>query len=353
MRTASTPPLLLLSLALAAVGCDADDEDAPPTFDVSARGELVACEGGEYDPVQINAMLADYPELARTLGIDRVDSCEQARSFFAEYIDYVESFPSPEADVVDPEAAQFRIKSADGANLTTSGVLELFHPDAGWCTGVLIHERVALTAAHCVAPLAPQGERNFWQTGYDIRNFNGDDDFTGTVRINIHPDYSGAGDVGDDIAVVKLTSGSFGFSDASRHRIYTDFLSELDLKMYGRGFSTDEGTGGGILRWMWYDPDFSNSQYFLTDADSDRRACSGDSGGPVMDNLPGTSWRAVAGLHVNSDKWNWNECARWNGKQRAVRLQHKVRWIDDMIGGNDHDDCTAYSAGGLSYERCW
>lgn len=89
------------------------------------------------------------------------------------------------------------------------------------------------------------------------------------------------------------------------------------------------------------------------DADTDRRTCNGDSGGPVMDNLPGTSTRVVAGLHVNSNKWNWAACAMSGGKQRAVRLQNKIRWIDDMLGGNDHDSCSQHQVGGWTYERCF
>lgn len=41
------------------------------------------------------------------------------------------------------------------------------------------------------------------------------------------------------------------------------------------------------------------------------------------------------------------------GKQRSVRLQNEVRWIHDMIGGTDSDDCVSLTMSGWEYERCW
>ncbi len=321
-------------------------------FETSVRGKLVQCPDGAYDFDQINGLLSDNPELSDAVAIASVESCEDARDFSIAHNDFIESFP-PLPEVEGPQD-DFRIASADGANLTTSGVLEIRRGNGKFnCTGVLINPSALITAAHCVAPFAPDGQRNFWETNYHIKNFGGGV-FDGTVRINIHPDYSGPQDTGDDIAVIKVTTGDFGFDPAGLHRIFKGYLSDMGwIKLYGRGVTSNEGGGSGNLRWMHYLPDWSNSQYFLMDADSSRRTCSGDSGGPIMDNLPGTSTRVVAGLHVNSEKFGDNRCAVWNGKQRAVRLQHKIRWIDDMLGGNDHDDCIENDNGGWPYERCW
>ena len=76
----------------------------------------------------------------------------------------------------------------------------------------------------------PPGVKNFWQDNFNVYDFSGHG-YEGMVRINIHPDYAGngedwyVGDDGDDIAVIKLTSGSFGFPDENRHRLYTGAMS--------------------------------------------------------------------------------------------------------------------------------
>jgi hypothetical protein len=212
--------------------------------------------------------------------------------------------------------------------------------------------------AHCVTNLAPQtGEKNFW-SHVDIDNYGGGT-YVGWVRINVHPDYAGTsndyvGDDGDDIAVVKLTSGSFGFPDGDRHRIYTGAMSTIGtMRLFGRGVITHDGGGAGILRKMVFSPDWSGPENFLMDAETSRM-CKGDSGGPVMDLLPDGVTRVVAGLATSIQIAEEDDmCAMPNGKQRAVRLQNKVRWIDDMIGGNDSDDCTPLVMDGWHYERCW
>lgn len=83
--------------------------------------------------------------------------------FSSAYIDHVESFEPAETVSCDPEVDTApRVKSADGSYLTTSGVLEL---GPLGCTGVLITDRALITAAHCVAPLSENGDRNFWYDG--------------------------------------------------------------------------------------------------------------------------------------------------------------------------------------------
>ena len=353
-------PTTLLGLSLLAgaiVGCDdgSDTPDSIPTFDASRTGELIACNEGSFDPEQINAVLADYPELAEELGMTEVRSCEQADAYFTAYSDYIESFPSEEEDLAsdDDKPADFRVAAADGTNLATNGILEL----TGGCTGVLIHTRALITAAHCVDQWSG-GARNFWKTNFTIKNFGGGS-FTGTVRINVHPNYTGESyggglDDGDDIAVIKLTSGSFGFPNSHRHRLYTGYMSTIGwMKAFGRGASSNNG-GWGTLRYMWYKPNWTGPYHFLMNASDPSRICRGDSGGPIRDFTPG-GWAVVAGLNtsIQVNNVNVDQCARWDGKQRAVRIQHKVRWIDDMLGGGDSDDCTAFNDNGWTYERCW
>jgi len=350
-RVPSVAALLAVAV-LGTAGCDQTSEDTIPEFVASRTGDLVTCGEGSFDRVQINALLADYPELAEELGISEVQTCDDASTYFEAYADYIESFPSEEAEAGDDDLpADFRIAAADGTNLSTNGVLEL----PGGCTGVLIHSRALLTAAQCVDQWAPSGEKNFDKSNFTIKNFGGGS-WTGTVRINIHPNFTGnhvTADSGDDIAVIKRYSGSFGFPNSHRHRLYTGKMSTIGwMKAFGRGF-VNNSTGFGTLRYMNFKPNWSGPYHFLMDANDPSRVCSGDQGGPVRDFTPTHGYPVVAGLLGSFENYWGQTCAIGGGKQRAVRIQRKVRWIDDMLGGNDHDSCTAFTDSGWTYERCW
>jgi hypothetical protein len=85
-------PLLAVILGIA---CDAEPTDgAAPDLDTGFRGRLVQCGDATYDFEQMNATLADHPEFAEYLGLDRVDGCEEAADWLVAASDYLESFPS-------------------------------------------------------------------------------------------------------------------------------------------------------------------------------------------------------------------------------------------------------------------
>lgn len=354
-------PTTLLVAGFTLLGLPACDDGSPdepgthaPTFDASRTGVLLDCEAGQYDADQINAMLADHPELADSLELHEVHTCAQASEYFAAYADFIESFAPVDEDLSDDHRpADFRIAAADGTNQSTPGILQL----SGGCTGVLITDRALITAAHCVDQCGG-GARNFWVDNYSIENFGGGD-FVGTVRVNVHPNYTGGiygagNDDGDDIAVVKRVGASFGFPGSHRHRLYTGYLSNMGwMKAFGRGATSNNG-GWGTLRYMWFKPDWSGSYHFLMDADDPSRLCKGDSGGPIRDTTPTHGYGVVAGLVTSADVAHIDDkCAKAGGKQRAVRIQHKVRWIDNMLGGTDSDTCTEFTDNGWKYERCW
>ncbi|CAN0588920.1 unnamed protein product, partial [Laminaria digitata] len=174
--------------------------------------------------------------------------------------------------------------------------------------------------------------------------------FSGQVRINVHTNYSGDGDTGDDVAVVKLFApDTFGFDHWHRTRIYTGGQSPIgQMRLYGRGFSNKNGTGSSNLRYMNFNPDWWGTNHYFERAYS-RRVCNGDSGGPTIDWTPG-GFRVVAGLHSNSTKSPTSGvCAMWNGKQRSVRLATKITWIEDMLDVT----CRPFTDSGWNYVRCW
>ena len=328
----------------------------------SEPGALVRCAStphdNYFDMEQMTGNLADDPHLAEVTGLDRVDTCDQARQYLDRLNEYQESLFSddeghvsvdqPEPQAIDGiEKTESWIKNPDATNSNQVGVVEV----NGGCTGVVITSRAILTAAHCVDQLIAPA-KNGW-ANLSIRRYTPSEVavYSGQVRINIHPSYSGDGDTADDVAVVKLfPPDTFGLSSSYRTRIYTGLGSTINtMRLYGRGVSGSSGGGSSILRFMYFTPDWWGPYHFLEDATGAARVCNGDSGGPTIDWTP-TGYRVVAGLHSNSEKTvSSGMCAAWNGKQRSVRLQNKVTWIEDMLDVT----CTPFSDSGWSYVRCW
>lgn len=352
-----TKHLFPLTLCVAALACAPE-----PGLDAveSAPGALVRCEDGDltqhFDFAQLNGNLDASPELAQVVGLTRVGTCADARHYlerlnaFQEALTVqddlhmaVDALPEPPTPVGRQVQA---IMNADGTNQSQAGVVEV----GGGCTGIVITDRAILTAAHCVDDLiAPAKNGNL---NLSIRRYTPSEVlvYSGTVRVNVHPDYSGDGDTGDDVAVIKLFApDTFGLGAEHKTRIYTGSMDTIGtMRLYGRGFSDKDGTGSSVLRFMYFNPSWTGPEHYLEDA-GESRVCRGDSGGPTIDWTP-SGFRVVAGLHSNSEKSiTSGDCARWLGKQRSVRLQNKITWIEDMLDVT----CTPFNDGGWSYVRCW
>jgi hypothetical protein len=336
-------------------GCagEIEDETTEPGSDTEAwyqptsPGELTACDGRHYDMAQLTERLQLVEELRTELGIERVDNCEDAKRVVDAYHRLIESVPS----LVTASAPVDSITLEDGTNRILGGYNVSGLPgmvQLAGCGGILINERAILTAAHCVADDIP-GETNGWATKSISKFVTGAPDqvYNDTVRINIHPSYDGSATY--DLAIIKLLPPATfpGFAASDRTRIYIDYGSELDhMWLYGRGPNETDGDGSGVLRYTSFMPDWWGPEHFLKDAGGDR-VCKGDSGGPIVSWTPG-GFQVVSGLIVNVSELS-GKCAAAGAKQRAVRLHHKITWIEDMLDV----DCQNFSDGGLDYVRCF
>jgi hypothetical protein len=359
--------------ALLLAACGHGEEQAE---DIGRQaGTLTRCESASgvafYDFAELSARLAKSSVLQNALELKQVASCVDARRFLE--ADYQARELGPSADSLasslprDAEPGDIgaglgvvkkAIKGANAAHVTQRGFVQI-----GNCGGVVILQRAILTTASCVAHLAPlSGVKNFdavvkleryipftsFGTTYSIRQTV----YQGWARINIHPGYGGSSDAGDDLAVVKRYSSSFGFATNERTRIYTGLGSVIGaMRLVGRGgnSATTGGAGQNILRRMTFDPDWWGPHHFLMDARGSR-TCSGDKGSPILDFTPSHGHRVVAGLLSHwQGSIGYNLCAAWGKKMRAVRLQRKIAFIEDMLDV----DCREFNDSGWAYVKCF
>jgi hypothetical protein len=168
--------------------------------------------------------------------------------------------------------------------------------------------------------------------------------------------YSGAGDAGDDIAVVVLPTGDWtNTTTADYLRVYTDtFAGHVsNYNAWGVGANSDSGSGSGVLRTANFAMDWFGTYHYISDVRTPR-FCTGDSGsGAIITN--GSDDYAI-GLLSEAKAFPGDVCAMAGGKQRGTRLNQKIDWVEGWVSwirpGTGYD-CDPYSGSLGTYQRCW
>ncbi|HKO47716.1 MAG TPA: trypsin-like serine protease [Polyangiaceae bacterium] len=237
------------------------------------------------------------------------------------------------------------------------------------CSGVIISQHVGLTAGHCFD--RPLGTAltgtvamhvSYTENGTSWYCITGPSDGTNgkcTQFKNVLIKRLGAGITPErDFAVMvyrgvgrprpggpgplQWAGWTNGFNDF--RGLLVDPGDSFGYSFWGRGVSSNSGTGAGTMRTFNDAVDWMGSQHFFTDA-GDKRTCSGDSGGPYLFRNANTH---VMGIHSHSEHADGDACTGKNilftGKQRANRMiRSHVPFINDFANaslvGSPHTSC--------------
>ncbi len=265
--------------------------------------------------------------------------------------------PVPLEDSEDDELATVSQPIMGGVESVNSATTYLsFEPgygNSGICSGVAVSKFHILTAAHCI-------QTEGWTRAMVWRKYcnSSSCSYSAILDSNIwlyaqrHPDFTGAGDNGDDLAMLTIYhiyDDGVSLPEPSSYamRIWLGSLgSGSQLSVWGWGANTWANTGTGFLRTTTQVVSSSYTNYFTAVVGSSS-TCRGDSGGPAI-----VGGNKVAGLVSAGDG---DPCTPTGGNNYYSRLKSKMGWIEAQMQypfGMDFS-CNRYSSGSSLYARCW
>lgn len=376
---------LPMTLLLALAGCTASTADPQwlVELDSDARFDGVQVDG-QYDHELLSDRLARAPELADVLGFDRVESDLQAA--YAIRASYVVEHGAFE-DAVFEQEALMAAAIADGALESSDSEVFALEPTAilngaatnevrelvqlnfplTTCSGVVLTDRVIVTAAHCLrnpallGPTTLQGRRinavSVRRRASDGTSSTVYSSRTGSVFFARHFAYAGSGDVAHDIGVIVLPTPMSG---AVRGRFYASASRPDELfgtySIYGWGAVLEEpapaitdrrrATVDARSPFMW-----SHDIVAGGVRSSGAVTCGGDSGGAWTATTGGRT--LTFGIHSRSGP-KFGRCGEPYSLMEGSGVRTKMGWVITMATvGGDAVQCTLYrTTTGVRYHRC-
>lgn len=224
--------------------------------------------------------------------------------------------------------------------LQVSLELENDKRNASICTGVLIANNVALTAAHCFVPvegLRVKGYSGYVYAGTNLNVARGAELFR-IAKVAVHPDWNG---LFHDIAIVTTQQALPSVNIVPPFvKSLAEVQNDRAVYLMGFGVTSDTRTDSGKMRWTessYFGEVPSNSipgqsivnQIRLRDASGKAsQACTGDSGGPAFSKLNGKVLGIVSGMNV----FIQGKLTCDQGDVNYTYVQPYFSWIQSVVG---------------------